>query len=144
LTLFLGGVRLIGDMGRNGDIVKKGQKTVEVPTTDEIIRTFKETLLPVAMEVYLKLMSSTDEKIKKEAADKVTDICIGSKVKHVGEGGGGSISLPLDKIKGALVGLRMVDDGEEKQPEERLARPWDTESLAQDNERRAGNKEESE
>jgi hypothetical protein len=122
-------------MRKNRELI---ETQIEVPTTDEIVRMFKTTLLPVAMEVYLKLMSSTDEKIKKEAADKVTDVCIKGVGMGSGGGGNGSISLPLDKIKGALVGLRMVDDGEEKRPEERLARPWDTKSFTQDNERRTG------
>jgi hypothetical protein len=112
-------------MGENKDLV-------EIPTNREIIEMFKTDLLPVALEVYLKLMSSQDEKIKKDAADKVVEISMTGAVKESGGNGGGSISLPLDKIKGALVGLRMVDDGEESNPKERLAKPWDSESFGGD------------
>lgn len=121
------GINFNGDMSENRDIV-------EIPTSKQIVDLFRRELLPVAIDVYLKLMSSQDDKVKKDAADKVVDVSLEGEMKKSkgGEGGsGGTISLPLDKIKGALVGLKMVDDGEERNPNERLAKPWDTESFTQ-------------
>lgn len=98
----------------NGDTTKDLKLSSEelsalLNSSDDVRDMFRSRLGPMAMQVYVRLMCSQDEKIALSSANSVMEI-IGVKGRPQGTniGTGVALNFPTEQLKPALDGLRKV------------------------------------